>query len=309
MNWTIINITIIFLAIILDQIIREPPELRYHPLIFLGNLMNKTWRKFKNKNPIIERLNGIIYALLFIVPVSLGVYFLVYYLKNINTLLYIAFSALILNYCLAISSFYDCARPVIKALRKKDMKKARDAVKFFVTRDTTNLNQSQIVSAVIESIGENICDALIAPLFYFILFGLPGAVAMKLINLLDGTIGYKTNDKLHIGWFSARLDDIIQFIPARITGILILIISIFFNNFRNTFRILLRDRNKDDGINSGWTIAAMAGLLNVQLERPNTYKIGDKKERLTIAKINKALTVIPLTLILFLVILSWRLIL
>lgn len=298
MNWIII-----IGAIVLDQIIREPPGLRYHPLIFLGNLMNKTWKKFKNKNHVIEKINGIIFALAFIVPVSLGVYFLAYYLKGISSLLYIAFSALILNYCLAISSFYDCAKPVIEALRKNDMKKAREGVKCFVTRDTAKLNKSQLISAVIESIGENICDALITPLFYFILFGVPGAVAVKIINLLDGTIGYKTKEKKHIGWFSARLDDIAQFIPARITGILILIVSISFHNFKNTLRILIRDRKNDDGINSGWTIAAIAGLLNVELEKPRAYIMGDKKERLSIAKIDKALTVIPLTLILFLAIL------
>ncbi|MBW2975046.1 cobalamin biosynthesis protein [Candidatus Woesearchaeota archaeon] len=296
------SLTIILLAILLDFILREPPEIRFHPLIFLGNLMNGTWRRFKNKNPLIERINGVVYALLFIVPITLVLFFLSNFLISVNRLVYAVFAALLLNYCIAISSFYDCARPVIKALRKNDMKKAREAVKFFVTRETSKLNKEQIVSAVVESIGENICDALIAPLFYFLLFGIAGAAAMKIINLLDGTIGYKTKDKKNIGWFSARLDDIAQFIPARITGILILMISIFIGNLKNTFRILKRDRNKDDGINSGWTIAAMAGILNVQLERPNTYIMGDKKERLSTKKIDKALSLIPLTLIFFLTI-------
>lgn len=308
---------IILLAVLIDFVIREPPGTRLNPIVWIGNLINRTWKKFKYKNvaeskafrhvsepsvqphPAIERINGIIFTLLIISFFTVIVYLLLELLK-FNNLLYLFASAFILKYCIAISAFFDTVKPVEESLMANDLPAAREHVKYLVTRDTSKLDEKGVISATIESIGENICDALISPLFYFMLFGVTGTVAMRVINLLDGCIGYKTPDKKYFGWFSARLDDIAQFIPARITGLLIVISAfILRKNFRDSLKIMLRDHSRDDGINSGWTIAAMAGALNVELEKLGVYKMGNSNDELNIKKINDALLFIPMTLVVF----------
>ncbi|MBU4265708.1 MAG: cobalamin biosynthesis protein [Candidatus Altiarchaeales archaeon] len=292
---------IILLAVLIDFVVREPPGTRLNPVVWAGSLIENIWRKFKHKNPVVERIAGILFALTLISLCTAFIYLLLELLE-FNNLVYLFASAIILKYCIAISAFFDTVKPVKEALIANNLPMAREHVKHLVTRDVSRLNEEGVISATIESIGENICDALISPLFYFMLFGVPGAVAMRIINLLDGCIGYKTPDKKYFGWFAARLDDVVQFIPARITSLLIMASAILIEgNSWNSVMIAFRDYKKDDGINSGWSIAAMAGALNVRLEKPDTYKMGDSNEKLNVKKINDALLFIPVTLIIFII--------
>lgn len=292
---------IILLAVLIDLVVREPPGTKINPIVWIGNLIKKIWRRFKHENPVIERVNGSLVALIIIFSFTMFVYLLLGSLES-NNLIYLFASALILKYCIAISAFFDTVQPVKESLMMNNLLAAREHVKHLVTRDTSKLNEKGIISASIESIGENICDALIAPLFYFALFGVPGAVACRIINLLDGAVGYKTPEKKNIGWFSARLDDITQFIPARITSLLIMISALILGkNFKNSIKITFRDYKNDDGINSGWTIAAMAGALNVELEKPGVYKMGNASEELRIKKIDDALLFVPTTFVIFII--------
>ncbi len=292
---------IIILAVLIDLVVREPPGTGLNPIVKIGNLINRTWRKFKHKNPVIERITGILFALIIISLCTAFVYLLLKLLEFDN-LIHLLASAFILKYCIAVSAFFDTVKPVKESLIKNDFPAAREHVKHLVTRDTSKLGEWGIISATIESIGENICDALISPLFYFALFGVPGAVACRIINLLDGAIGYKTPDKKYFGWFSARLDDLVQFIPARITSMLIMLSALILQrNFWNSIRVAFRDHSKDDGINSGWTIAAMAGALNVELEKSGVYKMGDPNDEVNVKKINDALLFIPTTLVIFII--------
>jgi len=289
---------IILLAALIDLVVREPPGTRVNPIVWVGTLIEKIWRKFKHKNPVIERINGTLFAVIIILLCTIFVYFLLDLLK-FNYLLYLFASALTLKYCIAISAFFDTVKPVKESLMTDDLPAAREHVKHLVTRDTSRLSKEGVISATIESIGENLCDALITPLFYFAILGVPGAVAARIINLLDGCIGYKTPEKKNFGWFAARLDDVVQFIPARITSLLIMISALILGRGWNSMRIAFRDYRKDDGINSGWSIAAMAGALNVRLEKPGVYKMGDPNEELEIKKIDKAILFVPTTLALF----------
>lgn len=288
-------------ALLLDVVIREPPGVRLNPIVWIGTLINKTWRKFKHNNPVFERINGVLFAVILISACTAFVYLLLKSLE-FNSLIHLFASALILKYCIAVSAFFDTVKPIKGSLKANDLPEAREHVKHLVTRDTSRLDEKGIISATVESIGENICDALISPLFYFALFGVPGAVACRIINLLDGAVGYKTPERRYFGWFSARLDDAIQFIPARITSLLIMLSAIILGgDFWNSARIAVRDRVKDDGINSGWTIAALAGALDVQLEKPGAYTMGDLNEELNLQKIGDALLYIPASLVLFVI--------
>lgn len=299
---------IILTAVVFDFILREPPGTKFNPIVWIGTLINRTWRNFKHKNPLLERISGILFALILISLCTAFTYLLLESLK-FNNLLHLTVSAFILKYCIAVSAFFDTVKPVRESLVANDLSAAREHVKNLVTRDTSRLDEKGVISATVESIGENLCDALISPLFYFALFGIPGGVAARIINLLDGCVGHKTPDKLYFGWFSARLDDVVQFIPARITSLLIMLSALILRrNFRNSVGIAFRDHSKDDGINSGWTIAAMAGALNVQLDKPGAYKMGDSNDELNVKKIKDALLFIPATLVLLiisLIFISW----
>lgn len=292
------EIEILLLAFLIDIIVREPPGIKFHPIVWIGNSIERNWKILKDKNPLVETLKGIIFTLIYISIPTLVVYLTLEVIRASQTA-YVLVAALILNYCFSISAFYDTVKPIKKSLDNKDIESARQRVKHLVTRDVSKMDKRLVASSTIESIGENICDALIAPIFYYMLFGVPGAVAMRISNLLDGRLGHKTPEKKNIGWFPARLDDLLQFIPARITGLLIVLSAVVLGNVTNSLKILIRDRSKDDGINSGWTIASLAGALNVQLEKPDAYKMGDPGEELTTKKIDQALRYIPATLMLF----------
>ena len=157
----------------------------------------------------------------------------------------------------------------------------------------------QILSAAVETIAEGTTDGITSPFFYFALFGVPGAVAFRVINMLDSMVGYKDPAHINIEWFSAKTDTIVNYIPARLTGILMMpAAALLKEDWRNALRILQRDRKKMASPNAGWTIATMAGALNIQLEKLGCYTIGDNN-RLTPKHITKALRTMLLTATLF----------
>ena len=131
------------------------------------------------------------------------------------------------------------------------------------------------------------------------MFNVPGAVAFRSVNTLDSMVGYKDLDHINIGWFSAKMDTIANYLPARLTAILMMMAALLLReNWRESWRILQRDRKNTASVNAGWTISAMAGALNIQLEKPSFYKIGDNTD-LSPIHITKALRIMMLTAILF----------
>ena len=189
--------------------------------------------------------------------------------------------------------------PVADAVEKEDYDKAKELLPFIVRRNPKELTKRHIISAAVETIAEGTPDGITSPFFYFALFGVPGAVAFRVVNTLDSMVGYKDHDNINIGWFSAKTDTIANYVPARLTGILMLLATLILReNWRKSWRILQRDRKKMTSINAGWTIATMAGALDIQLEKPGFYTIGDNSD-LSTAHIPKALRIMLLTAILF----------
>jgi adenosylcobinamide-phosphate synthase len=189
----------------------------------------------------------------------------------------------------------DAARAVLKKLDEGDIAAARKELSLIVGRDTQSLDEPEIVRAVVETVAENASDGVIAPLLYLAIGGPALALAYKAVNTLDSMIGYKNARYLHFGWAAARLDDIVNFIPARITAILICLSAVitrwftplvsavifFFRTHSELrtvnselfipWRIMMRDRNNHTSPNSGYPEAAMAGALGIRLGGPSTY--------------------------------------
>lgn len=166
---------------------------------------------------------------------------------------------------LAQRSLYDHVRAVGKPLRAGDLQSARTAVGMIVGRDTARLDESGVAAAAIESLAESFCDGVVAPIFWFVVAGLPGLFVYKAVNTADSLIGHREPRWRSFGWASARFDDLLNLIPARLAGVLVAVAG------RGGWTAMWRDAGKHSSPNAGWPEAAMAGALGVQLGGPAWY--------------------------------------
>ena len=181
--------------------------------------------------------------------------------------------------CLATRSLHKETKIVEDALSSGDLDEARKRLSFVVGRETAQLGSEEIRRALIETVAENVSDGVIAPMFYGIVFGLPGMILYKGINTLDSMVGYKNERYLHFGRMAAKADDVANFLPARITALLIVVSSLLLRlDAKRAFHVMRADRSKASSPNAGWPEAAMAGALGVRLGGPSAYfgKVVDK---------------------------------
>lgn len=285
------NYSLLVLAYLLDIAIGDPKWLP-HPVRIMGRAITRI-ESFLRKilisitrhsslvtRHLFEKLAGIL-----LVVIITGLTFALFYIVNSAYLtshfsLFISyFSLLVMVYLIsttiAVRSLIDSVRFVIEAVKDKDIDGARLKLKHIVGRDTDSLEEKSILRATIESLAENASDGIIAPLFYFVIGGLPLAMAYKAINTMDSMVGYKNDRYRNFGWAAARLDDIANYIPARITGILIVISSTIVSRSLFTahcsLKTMLRDGRKHTSPNSGVPEAAMAGALGIKLGGPSMY--------------------------------------
>ena len=177
---------------------------------------------------------------------------------------------------------------------------ARTNLSMIVKRNTKNLDKNHVISGVLESISENTVDGITGPLFYFALFGLPGAFVYRVINTADSMIGYKTDIFKNVGWFGATCDTILNYIPSRLTGLVMIIsAAILQNNWKESYKIMIRDGKKTESPNAGYPMAALAGALETKFEKINHYMLGNGEIILTKEHVHSALTMMKLTSILF----------
>lgn len=269
----------------------------------MGKLAKNLKPYFKNSNPRTEKVNGVFLALVviiaFTVPVFVGLgllYLLIPFIFNV--IIYVIIGAILLKTTICIKLETDGAKAVAKALEAGDLEEAKK-YHHFSRRDPTNLSSPQIASAVIESMVENLTDFKHSPIIYYSFFGVSGAIAFRAINTLDGVVGFKDPENINLGWFSANLDTVVNYIPARLTTILMIIsAALIGEDWRNAWRIAQRDRRKIPSRNHGWQMAAIAGALHVQLDKPGHYMVGDKVEELTADKILTSLKIRDISIIL-----------
>jgi len=189
----------------------------------------------------------------------------------------IIFSIFLAYTTLSIRGLKDAGFKVLNALQKNDLPEARKALSMIVGRDTTNLEEPEIVRATIETVAENSSDGGIAPLLYLIIGGVPLAMTYKAINTLDSMLGYKNERYLHFGWASAKLDDLVNWVPARITGLLLIIATLLLRGKAGaSWKIMLRDARNHPSPNAGFPEAAVAGAFGLKLGGTNSY--GGKQE-------------------------------
>lgn len=224
--------------------------------------------------------------------------------REFNIYFGIILEGILIYFCISSKALVVEGYKVVKFLLINDLDGARKQLSFIVGRDTASLSKEGIIRAVVETIAENMADGVIAPLFYAMIFGAPLAFAYKAVNTLDSMFGYKNDEYIEFGYFPAKLDDIFNFIPARITGMLIILASAFLGyDYKNSFKIYRRDRHNHTSPNSAHPEAAIAGALGVQLGGANYYfgklvskpTIGDKIKEIDINDVKKTAKVLYLS--------------
>ena len=287
----------ILLGFILDTIIGDPYKLP-HPIRWIGSfisILEKLCRKIAKSNTMLMILGAILVFI--VVFVSGGITLLVLKLASFNKYAYLIVSSVICYYMLAGKSLKTESMKVYKAFENNDTEGARKAVSMIVGRDTQSLTKEGIIKAAVETVAENSSDGVVAPLIYMLIFGPVGGVVYKAVNTMDSMIGYVEEKYFYIGKFAAKLDDVLNYIPARISGILVIISAFILRyDYKNAFRIFKRDRRKHASPNSAQTESAMAGALGVQLAGDATYfgvvhkkpYIGDKKREIENEDIKRA---------------------
>lgn len=291
------------IGFILDLIIGDPNN-PFHPVRMIGWIANKfevlARRIFKD---------SLKFAGLIVWMLTVGITFIITYeiiniSKGINNYFGIILDGFLIYFCISSKGLVVEGHKVIKYLIKDDIEGARKQLSFIVGRDTKNLDRNGIIRAVVETIAENMADGIIAPLFYAGIFGAPLALGYKAVNTLDSMFGYKNDKYKEFGYFPAKLDDVFNYIPARITGIFIIMASFILKyDYKNSFKIYKRDRYNHTSPNSAHPEAAIAGALGLQLGGANYYfgklvekpTIGDKLKEIDINDVNKTSNVLYLT--------------
>jgi len=261
---------IIFLALLLDLLIGDPHWLP-HPVVAMGRLIHLLDRVLR-RVWLNERVAGVL-LLLVVVISSSGITWIL--LKTLTAMLPLAgwvAAVLISSTCLAARSLHKESARVATALLAGALPAARRYLSFIVGRDTDQLEESEIWRGVVETVAENTSDGIIAPLFWLTIGGPVAAIAYKAVSTLDSMVGYRNRRYLQLGWASARMDDLLNYVPARISALLLILSSPLAGlSTSNAARITVRDRLKHPSPNSGHPEAAAAGALGVQFGGASSY--------------------------------------
>ncbi len=278
------TVLIIVLAVAIDLVLGDPPN-AFHPVAWMGKVISfleKAGLKLNHTGQFLYGMGMTLFTVaLFVVPL----YFIFFYVGHASLAAGIILAGLILKSTLSVKGLRRAAQKVRKLLEDDKLKETRLELRTLVSRDTSDLPEPLLVSAAVESVAEGTGDSLVAPLFYFLIFGLPGAIAYRVVNTMDSMIGYHGKYE-HLGKFAAILDDILNFIPARIAALLLVLAAAVKRNGRKAWRTALRQHARTKSPNAGWPMAAMAGALNVRLEKPGQYQLGEAKTPLVPETIN-----------------------
>ncbi|MBL1210055.1 adenosylcobinamide-phosphate synthase CbiB [Geminocystis sp. GBBB08] len=272
---------IIYCASILDYFLGDPWGW-IHPVQLMGWLINLYTNSILNNidDKLLRKIAGVILVIGLVIGSGAFTWLLIDITIKINHYFGILIQVILLASCFAGKSLRCAAEDVLHFLRKDDLPQARYRLSFYVGRDTDNLSTDEVYRAILETITENTTDGVTAPLFYALLgcfvtvIGcVPLAMSYKALSTLDSMIGYKKEPFTDIGWFSARLEDYITWLPCRLTVLTLAIIS---GNFRKNITECRQYAIKDPSPNSGWSEGIYAVILGIQLGGENTYK-GEKK--------------------------------
>jgi len=289
----------IITAYFLDLIIGDPHWLP-HPVRIIGKVIEYLERALRknNQNQQTEKIKGIILAVITVGLSYFTIYFLIYVGGIISPGLKFAFSSFFIFTTLSTKNLGEEAFSVYRALEEDNLELARERVSRIAGRDTKDLDEEEIVRATVETVAENTVDGIISPLFYAVLGGAPLAMAYKAVNTLDSMVGCKNEKYLYFGWCSAKLDDLVNYLPARISILLIPVASLIVGQRGlMALRAIFRDGKKSPSPNAGIPEAGFAGSLGIQLGGLNFYQgakeyrpiLGDKLKKKSPKDILKAI--------------------
>ena len=298
----------IWIAYVLDLIFGDPQNV-VHPVQVIGKTISAGEKVLLRKK--YKFLAG---AVLNIFTVSIT-YTLMYLIsKSVKISVFFMIIEIYLMYTIfSINSLAREGNRVYRILKEGDIERARKDLSYLVSRDTETMDEKMIIRSTMETISENTVDGIVAPMFYMFLGGMPLAMAYKAINTLDSMVGYKNEKYMDFGKFSAKVDDAANFIPARITGILIVLASMILGyDYKNSLKIFIRDRKNHSSPNSAHSEASVAGALGVQFGGKVSYfgkeidkpTIGDKTKEFELEDIRKNIRIMYVTSFLSLVMFS-----
>lgn len=287
--------SILIAATLLDLLFGDPPN-KLHPVAWMGTYINKLQPSDTTKPRQILFMHGVFISLS---GVSLML-LLGKLLEHLSSKLpmVMALEAITLKMTLSYSGLQHAASSIEQALVEGDLTESRRLLGWhLVSRDTENLTEGQIAAAAIESVAENASDGVIAPMFYYLVFGLPGALAYRYSNTVDAMLGYRQVHYEWLGKFPARLDDILNLLPARLTALLIALVG---SNHSSAVTTWQRDSSLTASPNAGHPMSAMAGALEVSLEKVDHYVLaaGNREPRST--DIRRSIAIVRMSLLVLL---------
>lgn len=297
-------------GLILDFILGDP-HYAFHPICLMGNAISffeKKYRKLCSTTVKGERICGAL-LLITILALATGIPAVILYLAyKLHPIFYYFIGTLFCYQLMATKSLKDESMKVYRALEKGDLEKGRYAVSMIVGRDTNKLDEAGIIRATVETIAENTSDGCIAPLFYMFIGGPILGFAYKSINTLDSMVGYKDKKYLNIGRYSAKLDDVVNFIPSRLAAFFMIGASYLLKmRTKQAWKIFKRDRKKSPSPNAAQTESVVAGALGVWLLGDTWYfgnlhkkeRIGDDLRHIELLDIKRTNQLLYTTVILF----------
>jgi adenosylcobinamide-phosphate synthase len=301
------SILVITFALLLDLIVGDPKN-KFHPTSWIGLLIAKIVPIIKNKSPTVEKIGGIILVVLVTAFVAIILFLLNIEINNISIKLVVSIvsvlvGAILLKTTIAIHGMEKHAMVVMMSIEKNDLEAARTNLSMIVKRNTKDLDKNHLLSGILESISENTVDGVTGPLFYFTFFGIIGAFIYRIVNTIDSMIGYKSSIFRNIGWFGANCDNVLNYLPARITSFVMVIgAMILGNDWKKSYQIMKRDGKNTESPNAGYPMAALAGALGARFEKIDHYCIGEGNQDLTKSHLCSAIALMKVTSILFCVI-------
>ena len=301
------SILIVISAVILDLLVGDPKN-KFHPTSWIGSLIAKLVPIIQNKSPRREKFGGIILVIFLTTLVTTLLVFLEVAIQNIafdfiGIIVSVIVGVILLKTTIAIRGMEKHAMAVMESIERNDLDAARNNLSMIVKRNTKNLDKNHVLSGTLESISENTVDGVTGPLFYFAFFGISGAFIYRIINTIDSMIGYKTSIFTNVGWFGANCDKILNYLPSRITSLMMVIgAMILGNDWRKSYKIMKRDGKNTESPNAGYPMAALAGALGTRFEKIDHYSVGEGNIELTKSHLRSAIALMKVTSILFCII-------
>ena len=310
-------LTIMIFSLAFDLIVGEFPA-RIHPVVLVGGIISFFKDRLIKYNSKTAGLFLTICVIAFgslIMLVPLLIFRMIIFNEIMEYVFKLA-ALLLLSSCFSVKLLLSSACEVEDDLKRGNLKVARERVSYLVSRKTSELSKEHVISATIETLTENIPDSYVSTMFYYVLFGviayfigfndfdaviiaILAAFIHRIIDTLDSMVGYETDELINIGYVPAKLDDIVNYIPARFSGALIVVASLAMGlNWRNSYFIMRRDARAGPSPNSGYTMSAVAGALNIQLEKENVYTLGDPVHKIETECIEKAIDITRFTIFL-----------